>query len=331
MNKSTIVIIGVIILIGFSLLVAANLILYKTWGGNEWEYVPMYDGVEMECDFNFLQKPTNCRPIFPDNGFPNGEKESLTFEKSILVTDKDATYEIPYSMDNGTITNAVLNCKEGSLFLLVNSDDDGILKLDIPNNLFSSVFMVIIDGKETVDGVSIIDDIITINYSENTKNIEIMAVFTLTPYKYDGVCDVISENKPELSPESGWTNKDGGYEDPFSGSIEIGEYSNFNYQITSGLVDSMDYNVDSNSLIIEIIPIKDGEFNLTIPTGKDDLFKDGICEKNGQIPDSEDIMVLIDGEEVESDMSEINNDLINVKIQFGVNAKIIEVIQTCLV
>lgn len=128
-----------------------------------------------------------------------------------------------------------------------------------------------------------------------------------------------------------WIQSTWGYEDSFSGSIKIGEYSNFNYQITSGLVDSLDYNVDSNSLIIEITSIKDGEFNLTIPTGKDDLFKDGICEKNGQIPDSEDIMVLIDGEEVESDISEINNDLINVKIQFEVNAKIIEVIQTCLV
>ena len=122
-----------------------------------------------------------------------------TFDKTLSVTGYDITYEIPYSMDKGEITNAILNCEEGSLFLFINSNDDGILKLDIPDNLFSSVFMVLIDGKERIDGISIINDIITINYSKNTKTIEMIAVFALTPDKYDGVCDAdtnyVSENK----------------------------------------------------------------------------------------------------------------------------------------
>ena len=62
-----------------------------------------------------------------------------------------------------------------------------------------------------------------------------------------------------------------------------------------------------------------------------ELFEKGICEKNNQIPDSEDFMVLIDGEEVTSEISEINTNLIKVTLHFGSNAKFIEIIQTCLV
>jgi len=77
MNK--LILIPIILAILFGLLLAANFVLYKTWGNNE-NYYASSDGIEIECDLNLLQKPTNCRPIFPDNGFPNSEKGSITIE-----------------------------------------------------------------------------------------------------------------------------------------------------------------------------------------------------------------------------------------------------------
>ena len=66
MNK--LILIPIILTILFGLVLTANFVLYKTWGGNEWAYVPMYEGAEMECDINLLQKSTNCRPITSKNG-----------------------------------------------------------------------------------------------------------------------------------------------------------------------------------------------------------------------------------------------------------------------
>ena len=109
------------------------------------------------------------------------------------------------------------------------------------------------------------------------------------------------------------------------------EYYSVSYQIIDGSVNSMEYHVDFNSLIIEITSTKDGEFSLTIPTGKDGLFKDDTCERNEQIPNSEDFMVLLDGEEIEYELSEINTDLINVKIHYEIGDESIEIIQTCLI
>ena len=109
------------------------------------------------------------------------------------------------------------------------------------------------------------------------------------------------------------------------------QYYDVSYQISNGLVNSIVYSLDFNSLTIEITSTKGGEFNLTIPTGLGELFEEGICERNNQIPGSEEYMVLLDGEEIESETTEVNKDLINVKIQYGVNAKTIEIIQACLV
>lgn len=73
------ILIPIIFAILFGLLLAANFTLYKTWGNNELSYFHK-DGIEIECDINLLQSPTNCRPIITDNNFPYGEKGSLTLE-----------------------------------------------------------------------------------------------------------------------------------------------------------------------------------------------------------------------------------------------------------
>lgn len=107
-------------------------------------------------------------------------------------------------------------------------------------------------------------------------------------------------------------------------------YHNVSYQISDGDVDSIKFMLDFYSLIIKITPSSEGELILTIPTGENGLFKD-YCEENNMYSDTEHFMILVDGEEVEHESSEINTDLKNVKLDYLSDTKIIEIIYACLV
>ncbi len=49
-----------------SILVSTPIILhinfYETWGNNEMYYLPV-NGMEVTCDMNLFQNPSNCNPI----------------------------------------------------------------------------------------------------------------------------------------------------------------------------------------------------------------------------------------------------------------------------
>ena len=85
MNKLILILITVAVLFGF--LLSANSISYKTLGINERFYMSQ-NGLEIECDINLLQKPVNCKPIFPDDGFPDSKFGSATVESGDLLIDR---------------------------------------------------------------------------------------------------------------------------------------------------------------------------------------------------------------------------------------------------
>ena len=61
MKTRLLIIIGILV-IGFVGLSFLNLMLYKTWANNEHYYVP-FNGMEIICDVNLFQNPSNCHPI----------------------------------------------------------------------------------------------------------------------------------------------------------------------------------------------------------------------------------------------------------------------------
>ena len=65
MKSGILIIIPIIITIILGLLSVANFTVYKTWDSHERNY-PSEEKVRMVCDVNWLQKPINCKPIFPD-------------------------------------------------------------------------------------------------------------------------------------------------------------------------------------------------------------------------------------------------------------------------
>ena len=79
MKTRLLIIIPITITIIFGLLLVANFTVYKTWDNYERNYLSE-EKVRMVCDVNWLQKPINCKPIFPDGfDFNSG---SITVESN---------------------------------------------------------------------------------------------------------------------------------------------------------------------------------------------------------------------------------------------------------
>lgn len=111
------------------------------------------------------------------------------FNDSFSITEKQVRYNIPYKITNGTINDMNLDCISASLVLLISSEDSGVVKLDMSQRLLGDIFMVLVDGKEW-DKLSITQNILTVNFPQNTSSIEIRGSYYITPDKYTGVCDV---------------------------------------------------------------------------------------------------------------------------------------------
>lgn len=76
MKTRLLIIIPTAIIIIFGLLLAANFTVYE-----KGDFDPLQDEVVIVCDVNWLQKPINCKPIFPD-GFDFSAAGSITVESS---------------------------------------------------------------------------------------------------------------------------------------------------------------------------------------------------------------------------------------------------------
>ena len=64
MKTRLLIILGIIVVV-FGLLLAANFTVYKTWDSYEQDY-SSEEKIRIVCDTNWLQKPINCKPLFPD-------------------------------------------------------------------------------------------------------------------------------------------------------------------------------------------------------------------------------------------------------------------------
>ena len=131
-----------------------------------------------------------------------------------------------------------------------------------------------------------------------------------------------------------WEKVWNGYSQPFGQKITTNvfahnEYHKVNYQISNGNVNSLEFDLDFYSVLIKITPTDEGELSLDIPTGDNGLFRNYCEELKSEYPPE--IMVLRDGEEIIHTSSEINTDLLNVKIDYLSNTKLIEIIYVCLV
>ncbi|QMU55173.1 MAG: hypothetical protein GKS07_09950 [Nitrosopumilus sp.] len=120
-------------------------------------------------------------------------------EKEFDMKDHDGTFTIienpmkyvmPYKITGATINDISLNCDEASLDISIASTGMGVLQLDLPRKMYGGIFMILVDGNEW-DDVSIVGNVITVNFPEDTSKVRIIGSYHLTGEKdNDGVCDL---------------------------------------------------------------------------------------------------------------------------------------------
>ena len=120
------------------------------------------------------------------------EFDMKDYDETFTIIENPMKYVMAYKITNAVINEVNLNCDSASLALYIKSNDTGILQLDIPQSMFGGIFMVLVDEAEW-DDVSIIKNILTVNFPENTSRIEIWGSYYLSPDKYTGVCDIIHD------------------------------------------------------------------------------------------------------------------------------------------
>ncbi len=111
------------------------------------------------------------------------------YDGTFTVIENPMKYVIPYKTTDAIINDVHLSCDLASFEIFIKSNDSGTLQLDLPPKMIGGVFMMLVDGVEWDDG-SIIRNVVTVNFPENTSEIKIFGSYYLTTEKNDGVCDV---------------------------------------------------------------------------------------------------------------------------------------------
>ena len=108
-----------------------------------------------------------------------------------------------------------------------------------------------------------------------------------------------------------------------------GDYHYITYQTNEGVVNSVESIPDDYGLEISLTPTKEGDLMVIFPSVESDLFKN-YCRENNLIEDSEHFINLLDGVELEPEEIDTNSDTI-VKLHYGADSKLIEIILACLI
>lgn len=112
------------------------------------------------------------------------------YDDTFTIIEKQVKYVTPYKITNAVIDEVYLNCDTNSLTISIKSSDAGILRLNIPQKMVSTIFLVYVDGSEW-DNFSIIHNAVTANFPENTSNIELVGAFSLGAEISPQVCYAI--------------------------------------------------------------------------------------------------------------------------------------------
>jgi len=129
--------------------------------------------------------------------------ESHAEQNIYTYNDKQNEFLIPYEISNGELKAITRDCTNGILRVSVDANDDGILKITIPDSFFTNKFgpeilgnfFVIIDREEiTVEIYELGDDrVYSVPFSKGISKIDFFASFT--PEKgYDNICGMIDAN-----------------------------------------------------------------------------------------------------------------------------------------
>lgn len=88
---------------------------------------------------------------------------------------------IPYSISGGMVTGAMINMDDTSVMIYVDSMDDGMLEISMPESVQTGMFMVLVDGAEW-DDTEIDGNMITVMFPAGTESIEIIGTWVVPEF-----------------------------------------------------------------------------------------------------------------------------------------------------
>ena len=90
-------------------------------------------------------------------------------------------YCIPYTIEGGSVTGASINSDDNSITIMINAEEDGVLKLSPSTDVIDDIFMVLVDGEEW-DDAYFVDDMIKIKFLAGAEEIELIATFVIPEF-----------------------------------------------------------------------------------------------------------------------------------------------------
>ena len=88
---------------------------------------------------------------------------------------------IPFSIEGGSVTNAIFSSDDNSLTINISSFNDGTLTVNPSTDAIRGIFMVLVDGEEWDDAV-INGNEVTVDFPAGTDKIEIIGTFAIPEF-----------------------------------------------------------------------------------------------------------------------------------------------------
>ena len=109
-------------------------------------------------------------------------------EENITVSVDGEIFSVKYSIENGTVTAAYIDIETKSLIIVIDSSDDGVITLTLPNSLITSDeygYFILIDGEEADnydESSTSVNTNLTIPFSAGTEQIEIIGSWVVPEF-----------------------------------------------------------------------------------------------------------------------------------------------------
>jgi len=109
-------------------------------------------------------------------------------EENITVSVDGEIFSVKYSIENGTVTAAYIDVETKSLIIVIDSLDDGVVTLTLPNSLITSDeygYFILVDGEEADnydESSTSSSTTLTIPFGAGTEQIEIIGSWVVPEF-----------------------------------------------------------------------------------------------------------------------------------------------------
>ena len=140
-----------------------------------------YNNMEADATFDFDSGIIKSAPSI-------AAQATIEDEENITVVVDGEIFSVKYSIENGTVTAAYIDVETKSLIIVINSLNDGVITLTLPNSLITSDeygYFILVDGEEADnydESSTSSSTTLTIPFGAGTGEIEIIGSWVVPEF-----------------------------------------------------------------------------------------------------------------------------------------------------